>query len=235
MKLNKIAFLFILFFGIGIFGQGRDSVIAKPLSQYPQEDLKVDEFGNRYYYDERQKAKIYEMNGETVVVMDELVLLNKPKFNNQLDKNYYFFLNKKLYRVYPLFLTALQQYRDIQKEMTNLDTAAKRKYIKDRQNMLADQYEKQLRDLTTTEGQVFAKLMNRATGKNVFEIIKEMRGGWSAFWWNVKGKMADIDLKDQYNPYRNRTDEFLESLLQSNWNSGYLQPYPGAKDFRASK
>jgi hypothetical protein len=38
--------------------------------------------------------------------------------------------------------------------------------------------------------------MNRATGKNVYEIIKELRGGWSAFWWNVKGKMADIDLKD---------------------------------------
>lgn len=235
MKFHKITFLFLFFFAVAAFGQQRDSIIAKPLSQYPQDQLKTDEFGNQYYYDERQKAKIYEINGETVVVMDELVLLNKPKFNNQLDKNYYFFLNKKLYRVYPLFLTALQQYRDIQVEMTVMDTAAKRKYIKDRQNMLADQYEKQLRDLTTTEGQVFAKLMNRATGKNVFEIIKEMRGGWSAFWWNVKGKLADIDLKDRYNPHKNRTDEFLESLLQSNWNSGYLQPYPGAKDFRVSK
>jgi len=235
MKFHKIACLFLFFFSLNLFGQQRDSVIARPLAQYPQDQLKTDEFGNKYFYDERQKAKIYEINGETVVVMDELVLLNKPKFNNQLDKNYYFFLNKKLYRVYPLFLTALQQYRDIQGEMNNLDTAAKRKYVKDRQNMLADQYEKQLRDLTTTEGQVFAKLMNRATGKNVFEIIKELRGGWSAFWWNVKGKMADIDLKDRYNPHKNRTDEFLESLLQSNWNSGYLQPYPGAKDFRVSK
>lgn len=235
MKFHKITFLFLFFFGVATFGQQRDSIIAKRLSQYPQELLKTDEFGNKYYYDESQKAKIYEINGETVVVMDELVLLNKPKFNNQLDKNYYFFLNKKLYRVYPLFLTALQQYRDIQVEMKVMDTAAKRKYIKDRQNMLADQYEKQLRDLTTTEGQVFAKLMNRATGKNVFEIIKEMRGGWSAFWWNVKGKLADIDLKDKYNPHKNRTDEFLESLLQSNWNSGYLQPYPGAKDFKVSK
>ena len=235
MKFHKIIGLFLFFFGTCVFGQEKDSVIAKPLSQYPQEALQTDEFGNKFYYDERQKAKIYEINGETVVVMDELVLLNKPRFNNQLDKNYYFFLNKKLYRVYPLFLTALQQYRDIQKEMTNLDTSAKRKYVKDRQNMLADQYEKQLRDLTTTEGQVFAKLMNRATGKNVYEIIKELRGGWSAFWWNIKGKMADIDLKDQYNPHKNRTDEFLESLLQSNWNSGYLQPYPGAKDFKVSK
>lgn len=235
MKFHKITLLFVFFFGIMLFGQSRDSVIAKPLNQYPQDELKKDEFGNIYYYDARQKARIYEINGETVVVMDELILLNKPKFNNQLDKNYYYFLNKKLYRVYPLFLTALQQYRDIQKEMTDMNSSAKRKYIKDRQNMLADQYEKQLRDLTTTEGQVFAKLMNRGTGKNVFEIVKELRGGWSAFWWNIKGKMAEIDLKEEYNPHKNRTDEFLESLLQSNWNSGYLEPYSGAYDFKASK
>ncbi|MPS64677.1 DUF4294 domain-containing protein [Chryseobacterium sp.] len=234
MNFNKIICLFLFFLGVSVFGQ-KDSLRYIPLSQYPPELLKVDEFGNKYYYDERQKAKFYEINGETVVVMDELTLLNKPKFNNQLDKNYYYFLNKKLYRVYPLFVTALGQYRDIQKEMTNMDTKAKRKYVRDRQNMLADQYEKQLRDLTTTEGQVFAKLMNRATGKNVYEIIKELRGGWSAFWWNVKGKMADIDLKDQYNPHVNRTDEFLESLLQSNWNSGFLQPYPGAYQFKVGK
>ena len=195
----------------------------------------MDEFGNKYYYDEQQKIKVYEINGEPVVVLDELVLVNKPRFNNQLDKNYYYFLNKKLYRVYPLFVTALQQYRDIQKDMNDMDSKAKRKFVRERQNMLADQYEKQLRDLTTTEGQVFAKLMNRATGKNVFEIIKELRGGWSAFWWNVKGKMADIDLKERYDPHANRSDEFIESLLQSNWNSGYLQPYPGANDFKVKK
>ncbi|MGK6341318.1 DUF4294 domain-containing protein [Chryseobacterium sp. DT-3] len=234
MNFSKIVCLFIFFFGVSIFGQ-KDSIVAKPLNQYPAESLKTDEFGNKYYYDERQKVKIYEINGEPVVVLDELVLVNKPRFNNQLDKNYYYFLNKKLNRVYPLFVTALEQYRGIQADMTDMDSKAKRKFIKERQNILADQYEKQLRDLTTTEGQVFAKLMNRATGKNVYEIIKEMRGGWSAFWWNVKGKMADIDLKDQYNPHKNRTDEFIESLLQSNWNSGYLQPYPGASDFKVRK
>jgi len=234
MNFSKIVCLFIFFFGVSVFGQ-KDSIVAKPLNQYPAESLKTDEFGNKYYYDERQKVKIYEINGEPVVVLDELVLVNKPRFNNQLDKNYYYFLNKKLNRVYPLFVTALEQYRGIQADMTDMDSKAKRKFIKERQNMLADQYEKQLRDLTTTEGQVFAKLMNRATGKNVYEIIKEMRGGWSAFWWNVKGKMADIDLKDQYNPHKNRTDEFIESLLQSNWNSGYLQPYPGASDFKVRK
>ena len=66
-------------------------------------------------------------------------------------------------------------------------------------------------------------------------LSKELRGGWSAFWWNVKGKMADIDLKERYDPHTNRSDEFIESLLQSNWNSGYLQPYPGANDFKVKR
>lgn len=235
MKFNKIIVIFLLFSG-GITYAQQDTLFApKPLSQYPQELLKTDEFGNKYYYDEAQKAKIYEINGENVVVMDELILLNKPRFNNQLDQNYYYFLNKKLNRVYPLFLTALSQYQGIQNDLKNLDKSSQRKYVDQKQKALADQYEKQLRDLTTTEGKVFAKLMNRATGKTVFEIIKELRGGWSAFWWNVKGNIADVDLKEPYDPHKNRSDEFVESLLQSNWNAGYFRPYPGYQNFKIKK
>lgn len=235
MNLNKLVVLSAVFCFSFMSAQKDTVLIAKPISQYPPELLKTDELGNKYYYDEAQKAKIYEIDGENVVVMDELILLNKPRFNNQLDQNYYYFLNKKLNRVYPLFLTALDQYQGIQQEIKGLSRAEQKKYISSQQKLLADQYEKQLRDLTTTEGKVFAKLMYRATGKTVFEIIKELRGGWSAFWWNVKGNIADIELKEPYDPYRNRTDEFLESLLQSNWNSGYLQPYPGHRDFKIKK
>lgn len=235
MKLYKIVSILVLFLGLSANAQIQDTVIARPLSQYPPELLQTDEYGNKFYYDERQKAKIYEINGETVVVMDELVLANKPRFNNQLDRNYFYFLNKKLARVYPLFLTALEQYRGIEADLANLNRSDQKKYVRERQNKLADQYEAQLRDLTTTEGRVFAKLMNRATGKTVYEIVRELRGGWSAFWWNVKGNIADVDIKTPYNPHRDRTDQFLESLLQSNWNLGYLQPYPGYQDFRVTK
>lgn len=109
------------------------------------------------------------------------------------------------------------------------------RYMKQRQTELAASYEKQLRQLTTTEGQVFAKLMSRATGKTVYEIIKELRGGWSAFWWNVKGNIADVSLKTPYDPHKFRDDLFIESLLQSNWNLGYLQPYPGANEYKVNK
>ncbi len=235
MNFNKLVFVFLMFSALSVDAQKDTLLIAKPISQYPAELLKTDELGNKYYYDASQRAKIYEINGENVIVMDELILLNKPRFNNQLDQNYYYFLNKKLNRVYPLFLTALDQYQDIEQEMSELNRNDQRKYVNSRQTLLADQYEKQLRDLTTTEGRIFAKLMNRATGKTVFDIIKDLRGGWSAFWWNVKGNIADVDIKEPYNPHKNRSDEFLESLLQSNWNAGYFTPYTGYQDFKIKK
>ena len=92
MILNKIFFPFLVFFAMCTQAQTVDSLGIRPLSQYPQDQLRTDEYGQKYFYDERQKAKIYEINGETVVVMDELRLVNKPKFNNQLDKNFYLFL-----------------------------------------------------------------------------------------------------------------------------------------------
>ncbi len=213
----------------------QDTLKVTSFDDIPKSRLQKDEYGNEYFYDEVQKAKIYKINGEQVIVLDELTLRANPHFNNQLDRNYYFFLNKKLNRVYPLFLDALEQYNSIKAESANMSSAERNKYIKQRQSELAASYEKQLRDLTTTEGQVFAKLMNRATGKTVYDIIKELRGGWSAFWWNVKGNIADVSLKTPYDPHRFRDDLFIESLLQSNWNLGYLQPYPGASNFKVNK
>jgi hypothetical protein len=220
----------ILFVNFG-YSQQEATYVAKSLSQYPQDKIQIDDFGNKYYYDEVQKAKVYEINGKPVIVFDEIVLLAKPSFNNQLDKNYYTFLSKKLNRVYPLFLVALQQYREINQELTNIDGRDKKKFIKQRQQELASQYETRLRDLTQSEGQIFAKLMYRATGKSVYDIIKELRGGWSAFWWNVKSNIVEIDLKEPYDPHTYRHDQYLENLLQSNWNYGYLRPYEGAENF----
>lgn len=234
MNFKKSFCVSFLLCSILAFSQ-EDAVLAKPLSSYSSDQVKVDEYGQKYYYDYKQKAKIYEIGGETVVVMDELVLARKPVFNNNLDRNYYYFINKKLYRVYPLFIEALENYRDIERKGQTMSVDERKKFIKNRQNELANEYEAQLRDLTTTEGRVFAKLMNRATGKTVYEIIKEFRGGWSAFWWNVKGNMADISLKQPYDPHKDRTDEFLESLLLSNWNSGYLQPYEGYQEFKIKR
>jgi hypothetical protein len=115
MIFDKLIPILFLFIGVCCFSQ-QDTIQVKSFDDIPKSKLQKDEYGNEYYYDEVQKAKIYKINGEQVIVMDELTLRANPHFNNQLDRNFYFFLNKKLNRVYPLFLDALEQYRAIQKK-----------------------------------------------------------------------------------------------------------------------
>lgn len=57
----------------------------------------------------------------------------------------------------------------------------KRKYIKERQKILAEQFEKQLKNLTVSRGQILTKLLYKETGKTTFDIIKELKGGVPAF------------------------------------------------------
>ena len=66
--------------------------------------------------------------------------------------------------------------------------------------------------------------MYRSTGKTVYEIIKELRNGWSAFWWNAKAVAFDIDLKEPFDPYHIRDDAFVEAILLRAFQSGELTP-----------
>lgn len=148
-----------------------------------------------------------------------------PKFNNDLDKNQYNWLKKKIFKVYPYFLIALKQYNNLHDSLNlNLNNSSFRKYIKKRQKQLSEEYEDKLKALTKTEGKIFSKLMYRSTGKTVYEIIKELRNGWSAFWWNAKARAFDIDLKEPFDPYHIRDDAFIESILQRAFQREKLTP-----------
>ena len=94
MKFKRILIIFLMILGYQFHAQ-KDSIVVelKALKDISKDKLKKDKLGNFFYYDEKQKARIYEIDGEKVIVMDELMLLPKPHFNNQLDRNFYFFLN----------------------------------------------------------------------------------------------------------------------------------------------
>ena len=87
MKFHKIIIILILLVISSQFHAQNDSIVIelKALKDIPRDKLQKDEMGNIFYYDEKQKARIYEVNGEKVVMMDELFLVSKPRFNNDLE------------------------------------------------------------------------------------------------------------------------------------------------------
>lgn len=159
---------------------------------------------------------------DTVLLEDAKIL--HVNLKTEMEKKYYIWLRKRVRDVWPYVKIAVDEYNSIQ------DTAQyftnkrqKKKYIKQRQNELANQFEKQLRDLSLSRGQILIKLIHRETGKTAYEIIRELRGGINAFIWNAAGGAYELDLKTEFDTHKVREDSYIEVILRKDFQSGRLE------------
>ena len=67
---------------------------------------------------------------------------------------------------------------------------------------MRETFEKQVKDLTISEGKVLFKLLGRETGQNSYHIIKECKNGFSAWTYQIVAKHYTYDLKQDYDPHR---------------------------------
>lgn len=177
------------------------------------------------------KREFAELDSITVddLYVHDTVLLEDAKIlhvnlKTEMEKKYYIWLRKRVRDVWPYVKIAVDEYNSIQ------DTAQyftnkrqKKKYIKQRQNELANQFEKQLRDLSLSRGQILIKLIHRETGKTAYEIIRELRGGINAFIWNAAGGAYELDLKTEFDTHKVREDSYIEVILRKDFQSGRLE------------
>ncbi len=158
------------------------------------------------------------------------------KLNSDLEKKYYIWLEKRVRDVYPFLEKAVTEYYQVKDSAQLIDSKRERKrFIKQRYNQLADEYEDKLKNLSTSRGQILSKLIHRETDKTSYDIIKELRGGLSAFMWNTAGGAFDIDLKKEFNPSKTREDLFIEVIIQRGIRSGIFQPIRPERENRLEK
>ena len=226
--MRKVLFIPVFIFSCFLFGQENiDTASVKPsISKIkPNEQLIEQPLISADSVISKESTKVVRTKDSISVDLMLINVYGLPKFNNDLDRRYYYWLKDRVYRVYPYFTIAVEQYQNIQDSLElNKNNPKFKEYIKKRQQQLSNEYENQLKKLTKTEGRIFSKLMSRATGKTVYDIIKEFRGGWSAFWWNVKAGAFDIDLRQPFDPSHNREDAYVQAILYRAYQFGDLKP-----------
>jgi hypothetical protein len=166
------------------------------------------------------------IEGDTVPwdVLDEVLVISKPTFDNREARKRYYILRRKVMKVYPYAVIAGNKLDSLNLKLDSITKKRKRKkYIKRYQKFLEEKFEPELRELTRSEGQILSKLIYRETGMTVHELIKQYRSGWSAFWWNTTASWYDIDIKKPYNPMANDEDRLIENILQRSFSQGLLQ------------
>jgi hypothetical protein len=102
-------------------------------------------------------------------------------------------------------------------------TRDKKKYTKRVQKYIEEEFTEKLKKFTRTEGQILAKLIERQTGKTAFDLVKELRSGWKAFWYNATANIFDISLKEEYDPYVNIEDYLIEDILERSFQENILE------------
>lgn len=163
--------------------------------------------------------------------LDEVMLLHKLKFDSRKDRIRYLILRRKTIKVYPYAKLAAERLDSMNARMATLTkNREKKRYTKRVQKYIEGEFSDELKKLTRTEGQILVKLIHRQTGKTAFNLIKELRNGWRAFWYNTTASMFDISLKREYDPMNEKEDYLIEDVLQRNFQSGRLERQKSALD-----
>jgi len=174
------------------------------------DSIKVDTTGYVQYY---------IIEGDTIphdaIDLDEVVILGRLKFKDRLARRKYLILRRKTRKVYP--------YAKLER--------ARKKYVKILQKYMEEEFTAELKKMTRTEGQILVKLIHRQTGQTMFDLVKEYRSGWKAFWYNSTAKLFSISLKEEYDPINVEEDYWIEDILQRSFQSNILDEQKTALDF----
>lgn len=124
-------------------------------------------------------------------------------------------LRNAVYLTYPYARSAGVVMNDVNKHLENIKGKADRKkYIKSREKELRSSFTDKVTDLSIYQGKVLMKLINRQTGNNCYEIVHEMKGGFTAGFYQTLMFFAGTSLKQAWRPADDHFDKQIEDIVQ---------------------
>ena len=147
--------------------------------------------------------------------LDQVVLLPKMKYRNSDEIRKYLILKRKTLKVYSYAVLASERLTKLNERLSNIKRRRNRKdYTKKVQKFIVNEFYDELSKFTQTEGQILIKLIHRQTGSTTYSLIKELRNGWSAFWYNNTARIFNMSLKKEFNPLEIKEDYLIEDIIQ---------------------
>ncbi len=196
-KLRAIfIFIFLLMiYAVSSLGQ------STPPSQYGANDTVVVPF--IIYQGEQIPARDLEMHWVTAPMSDAMRKRVKEWTR----------LRNAVYVTYPYARKAGAIMNDINAKMVHMTKKDQRKnYIKSREKELKKEFTEPLTNLSIYQGRVLMKLINRQTGNNCYEIIKEYKGGLTARFYQTVAFFFNSSLKQPYDVKGD--DQQIEQIVQ---------------------
>ena len=151
------------------------------------------------------QARNVVIDGDTVVLIQ---LSPSFVFRKAVDTRRFARLIYNLKRVYPIAKEANATLHAMEAHMETLATKREKQiFVKEMERALKKKYTPVLKKMTLSQGKLLIKLIDRET-----ELVKELRGGFRAFFWQSIARLFGANLKDTYD--KEGEDMMVEELIR---------------------
>ncbi|MCK0158956.1 DUF4294 domain-containing protein [Cellulophaga sp. F20128] len=169
---------------------------------------------------------------QSSIPLNEVYVFGPLKFESKEARMRYYILRRKTLKVYPYAKMAAERLVVLNDSLNKITkNSKKRKYTREVHKKIEEEFSEKLKKLTRTEGQILIKLINRQTGDTAFGLVKELRNGWRAFWYNNTAKVFKISIKEEYHPESTHEDYLIEDILQRAFSEGRLKEQPSVLNY----
>ena len=159
-------------------------------------------------------AEIYQGDTIGTIVLPEVPIYPPMKFKNKKQEKFYWKTVRDVKKVYPYMKFIGTEYKRINAICDTIsDPKEKKKYLKKYEKELLDEYKPVMKKFTLSQGKMLIKLIDRELEATSYDLIKQFRGGFVAWWWQVFAKMLGADLKDDYNISEREKDRIIERVI----------------------
>ncbi len=158
-----------------------------------------------------------ERNGDSVLY----ITLLPVKIGGGINLREHERMVRAVKKVYPLALDAAQRLEELEKELEILELKKDRKaYTKAVEDALKEEITPMLWKMTRYEGMILVKLIDRETDCTVFSIVKDIRSGFTAGFYQAMARLFGANLKLEYDP---EGEDYILEQIVIYYNAGLLK------------
>lgn len=162
------------------------------------------------------------LDGELVpwVTLQEVVITEKRVFRTPEEQARYNRLRYNVLKVLPYAGFARDRYARLNADLAKTSNKKERRALaKTCEKEIKEMFNKEVKNLTISQGKILIKLIDRETGYTTYELAKEMKGGMNAFFYQSVARIFGHNLKEKYDPQQERD---IESIIQT-YGYGYYR------------
>ena len=161
-------------------------------------------------------------DGDTLIVQDiDMLTISAPRtFASVEEERLYNKYKRYAAKVYPYAKKAIKIFKETEYVTRHMKKKKRKKHIKALQKELNTDFKDELKKLTKTQGKILLKMIEKETDNNMYDLVKGLRNGITARYWQTLAKFNGYNLKDGYT----RGEDKMMDIILDDLDVSYQLP-----------